>query len=256
MGKSILTNVRIFAGATDITGVSNQVEFAATDDAKVTTTFGSVDPTTLQLWQENLAGIGSGMLSGGGFWEAGSASFVDDDQWAMFGGVGPWSLLPTLATEGSLAYLINAVRTQYSLGGPVGDVAPFSFSATSSGAFARGQVLLSPGTARTATGTGTIVQFPGAVPAGRAMRAALHVVSVAGTTPTFSAILQSAAAIGFASPTTRATFQVVNGPAGNRAAEYVASTVGAITDQFWRISYTITGTGSPSFIALATAGVS
>src|SRR5580693_2315493 len=174
MAKDILRNVRIFAGATDITGAANQIELPATAEIKNVTTFGSVDANG-QIWQENLPVIEGADLSASGFWEAGSASFVDDDQWANFGGIGPWSLLPTGATEGSVAYLLNAVRTNYSLLGDVRDVAPFSATASSTGPFARGAVLLSPGTARTATGTGTIVNI-GAVPAGRSMRAALHVV--------------------------------------------------------------------------------
>lgn len=253
MPKAILTNVRLFAGAVDLTGVSNRIEVTPSADIKDATTFGSADPVTGLLWKENLSGLDAAQISASGFWEAGSGSLVDDDQWANFGGVGPWSVLPGPSAEGSLAYIVNAVRTSYSIFDAPGEIAPFSAAAMSTGAFSRGGVLLAPGTARTATGTGTIVQL-GAVPAGRAMRAALHVVSVAGTTPTFAAILQSAAAIGFASPTTRATFTTVAGPAGNRTAEFVASAAGPITDAFWRISYTITGT-TPSFLALATAGI-
>jgi hypothetical protein len=253
MGKAILTNVRIFAGAVDITGQTNRLEVAAQSEIKNVTTFGSVDPATGQLWQDNLSGLDSASLQVGGFNEAGGGSFVDDDMWANFGGTGPWSILPGTSTDGSLAYLINAVRASYTLGDAVGEVYPFAAAASSTGPFARGAVLLNPGTARTATGTGGVVNI-GAVPAGRAMRASLHVVSVAGTTPTFAAVLQSAALVGFGSPTTRATFATVNGPAGNRTAEYVASAAGPITDAFWRISYTITGTG-PSFLALSVAGI-
>lgn len=252
MAKSILTNVRIFSGAVDLTSVGNRIEVAATAEAKEVTNFGSVDAGG-NLWKEQLAGLDNAMVSVSGFWEAGSGSFVDDDQWANFGGVGPWTILPGASSEGSLAYVVNAVRTKYSLLGQVGDAAPFSAEAISTGAFARGAVLLAPGTPRTATGTGTIVQI-GAVPALRAMRASLHVLSVAGTTPTFAAILQSAATAGFASPTTRATFTTVNVAAGGRSAEYVASVAGPITDAYWRISYTITGT-TPSYLALAAAGI-
>lgn len=254
MSKAILANVRLFAGGTDLTGVANQVEIAGSLDAKNATTFGSVDAAG-RLWMDNLGGLLNAELSASGFWEAGSASFVDDDMWANFGGVGPWSTSGPGGdvSEGAPAYLLNALRTSYSALGQVGEIAPFSGAATSTGSFAKGATLLTPSTARTVTGTGAVVNL-GAVPAGKAMRAALHVVSIAGTTPTFAAILQSAAAVGFASPTTRATFQVVNGAAGTRSAEYVSSAVGPITDAFWRISFTITGT-TPSYIAWATAGI-
>lgn len=254
MSKAILANVRIFAGGADLTGVSNQVEIAGALDAKNATNFGSVDSGG-RLWMDNLGGILNAELSASGFWEAGSASFVDDDMWANFGGLGPWSISGPGGdvTEGAPAYLLNALRTSYSALGQVGEIAPFSGAATSSGSFAKGATLLTPSTARTVTGTGAIVNM-GAVPLGRSMRAALHVVSIAGTTPTFAATLQSAAAIGFASPTTRATFQTVSGAAGTRSAEFVSSAAGPITDAFWRISFTITGT-TPSYIAWATAGI-
>lgn len=253
MAKATLTNVRIFSGAVDLTGAANNVNLEASAEIKDVTTFGSWDPTTASLWAEKLPVIEGASVAVNGFWEAGSGSFVDDDQWTNFGGVGPWSILPAASTEGSSAYLVNVVRSNYTLLGAIRDVAPFAATGSTTGALARGAVLLAPGTARTATGTGTIVNL-GAVPAGRAMRAALHVVSIAGTTPTFSAVLQSAAAVGFASPTTRATFTTVNAAAGGRTSEWQASTLGPITDAFWRISYTITGT-TPSYLALATAGI-
>lgn len=253
MGKAILTNCRIVAGAVDITGMSNRIDVQATGEAKDATTFGSADANGV-LWKENLAGLQSAALSVGGFYEAGTGTFVDDETWAQFGGIGPWSIIPPgVLADGSLAYLINAVRTSYALGGEVGEIMPYSAGAASSGPFTRGAVLLNPTTPRTVSGAGGVVQL-GAVPAGKAMRAALHVTSIAGTTPTFTAILQSAALVGFGSPTTRATFTVVNGVAGTRTSELVASAAGPITDAFWRISYTITGT-TPSYLVTATAGI-
>jgi len=249
MPKQLLTNVRIVAGACDLTAVSNRVAFEPNAEVKVATTFGSVDGNGT-LWQENMAGLGSASVAAGGFWEANGANLVDDDMWANFGGNGPWSFSGPAGwpTEGSLAYLANMVRTSYAVLGPVGEIAPYEASAVSSGPYARGATLLNPGTARTATGTGTIVNL-GAVPAGRSMYAALHVLSVAGTTPSFTAVLQSAALVGFGSPTTRATFTAATA----RGSEWKAS-AGPTTDAFWRISYTISGT-TPSFLVLATAGI-
>lgn len=252
MAKAILTNVRLFAGAVDLTAMNNRIEVDFVVDTKDVTNFGSVDANGV-LWKEMLAGLFSGSLTASGFWEAGGGTFVDDDMWLNFGGVGPWSAVPNTIVEGQLAYLVNAVRTSYGLGDEVGEVIPFSSEAQCTGAFSRGAVLLSPSTPRTATGAGTVVQL-GAVPAGKAMRAGLHVVSIAGTTPTLVATLQSATTLGFGSPTTRATFTTVNAAAGGRTAEFIASTTGPITDQYWRIAYTITG-ATPSYVALATAGI-
>lgn len=252
MAKKILTNVRVFAGAVDLTTMNNQVTLEAQAETKDVTTFGSTDANGV-LWKESIPVIDGANISVGGFWEAGAGTFVDDDMWAQFGGAGPWSALAEGAAEGNMAYLLNATRTQYSLLDAVREVAPFKAAAVSTGAFAHGGVLLAPGTARIATGSGGVVQL-GAVTAGRSMRAALHVVSIAGTTPTLAVTLQSAALVGFGSPTTRATFTTVSLAAGNRTSEWVSSAVGPITDQFWRMSYTITGAG-PSYLVLGTAGI-
>lgn len=249
MGKAILTNVRIFAGACDLTSASNRVEIAAQVEPKDTTNFGSVDANGV-LWKDNIAALFSAAITAGGQWEALDTSKVDDDAWANFGGIGPWSFSgPSgLITEGSLAYLANAVRTSYSLFGAVGDVAPWQASATSTSGYARGAFMLNPATARTATGAGGIVQL-NAVPTGDSMWAGLHVLSVSGTTPSFTATLQSATTGGFGSPTTRATFTAATA----RYTEF-QRVAGPVTDQFWRISYTISGT-TPSFLVAATAGI-
>jgi hypothetical protein len=247
--KAILTNVRIFAGAVDLTSMTNKVEIAGQADVKDVTTFGSVDANGV-LWKENMAGLFSASVTAGGFWEALDTSKVDDDAWANFGGVGPWSFSGPAgaATEGSLAYLINAVRTSYTIMGEVGEVAPWSAAAVSTSGYARGAFLSNPATPRTATGTAGIVQL-GAVPAGDSMWVGLHVLSASGTTPSFTATLQSATVIGFGSPTTRATFSAATG----RYTEY-QRVIGPITDQFWRLSYTVSGT-TPSFLVAATAGI-
>jgi hypothetical protein len=249
MPKQILTNVRIFSGAVDLTGAANRVEITPQVEVKDTTNFGSVDANGV-LWADKIAALFSANIAAGGQWEALDASKVDDDQWANFGGIGPWSFSgPSgLVAEGSPAYLINAVRTSYTIFDAVGEVAPWQASALSTSGYVRGAYLLNPGTARTATGTGAVVQLP-AVPAGDSMWAAIHVLSASGTTPAFTATLQSAALVGFGSPTTRATFTVANG----RTSEF-KQVAGPITDQFWRISYTVTGT-TPSFLVASTAGV-
>lgn len=249
MSKQILTNVRIFAGATDLTSASNRVEITPQVDTKDTTNFGSVDANGT-LWRELLSSLGSANIAAGGQWEALDGSKVDDDQWANFGGVGPWSFSgPSgLVAEGSLAYIINAVRTSYAVFDAVGEVAPWQASAASTSGYARGAYLLAPGTARTATGSGSVVQL-GAVPAGRSIWAALHVLSATGTTPSITVTLQSATTLGFGSPTTRATFsaQTARGTA-------FLQTLGPITDQYWRMSYTISGT-TPSFLVAGSAGI-
>lgn len=249
MSKMVLKGARIFAGGADLTGQTNKVELNTEVETKDVTTFGSVDANN-EIWKEVTAGLAGAGVSASGFWEAGDASKVDNDTWTTIGtgAGGPWTICPTTANAADLAWVLAAMRSSYTLLDKPGEVAPYATAATSTWPVARGKVLNPPGTARTATGTGSIVQV-GAVPAGKSMYVALHVVSATGTTPSITVTVQSAALVGFGSPTTRLTFAAATAPGGQ-----ILRVAGPITDAFWRVSYTISGSG-PSFLLLAAAGV-
>lgn len=245
MGKSVLTNVRCFAVGVDLTGNSNKIEVSSEAEVKKTTNYGS------NAWDEVVAGIRATEIAGEGQWEAGDSTKVDDGSWAQFGGVGPWTVSANnSASVGELAYFTSALRADYKMGDTVGEVAPWTSSAKSSWPLVRGQFAHPPGTARTATGTGTGLQV-GAVAAGKRMYAALHVLSVAGTAaPTITGRVESSVDNTFAAPTTRLTFTAATAVGGQ-----IARTDGtAITDAWWRMAWTISGT-TPSFLFAAALGI-
>lgn len=244
MSKTVLLNVRTFASGLDLTSTSNKMELSAEVEEKETTNYGS------QGYKEVLGGLASAEISGEGQWEAGDDTMVDDASWAQFGGVGPWSVSANdSAAVGDLAYFTKALRADYKLFGSVGDVAPWTSSVKSSWPLVRGQFAHPPGTARTATGSGTGLNL-GAVAAGKRLYAALHVLSVAGTTPSITARVESSADNTFASPTTRLTFDAATEPGG----QILRTTGDAVTDAWWRIAWTITGT-SPSVLFAAALGI-
>jgi hypothetical protein len=250
MTAQILKNVRIFSGGADLTGVSNKIEISAECDEKDVTTFGSTDANG-DIWKEVMGGIASAKISAGGFWEAGDVSKVDDDAWAAIGGAGAWTTFPNslTAAAGAVALTTNMLRSNYQAFGAVGDVAPWQQSGTSTSPLLRGVGLHPPGTARTATGSGTAVQHV-AVSATQRLYAALHVLSVAGTvTPTITVKVQSDDNSGFTSPTDVLTFTAATA----RGSQFT-SVAGAITDTYYRVSYTISGT-NPSFLILAAVGI-
>jgi hypothetical protein len=257
MSKGTLANVRIYSGGCDLTGVSNKVTTACECEDKETTNFASVDASGY-VWKEVVAGIFSTSLSGGGQWEAGDTSKVDDAEFAALGNLGAWSALPRFAgaqsvaapTYGDLAYLTNALAGKYDFGGGVGDVAPWSATWTGSQPFVRGYVMHPPGTARTATGTGSDVTGLGAISATQKMYVALHVLSVADAAATMVVTIESDDNSGFSSPTTRATFTGVTARGGQ-----FTTIAGAVTDNHWRVKHTITGGSTPSFLYTVTAGV-
>jgi len=244
----VLTGCRIFSGGYDLTGYSNKLEAGAeVEDKDVTTFLPASDPNI--GWKKVIGGLGSATIKGGGNWE-GTAGAIDEAAWAQLGTVVPLSVYPADATEGALGYFTQTLTKSYQFLGAVGDVAPWAVEDDSSWPLVRGFSLEAPGTARTTTGVGTAIQI-GTVPTGKFLYAALHVLSVTGTGgPTIAVKVQSDNAQGFPSSADQITFSTL-GTIGSQ----IARIAGPITDDWYRVSYTITGVG-PSFLFVVSAGIS
>jgi hypothetical protein len=250
MAKHVLINTRILAGAADLTSMSNQVNIEATAEKKNATSFGQ------DGWTSILGGLKSGSIKAQGQWEAGDPTKVDNATFAGLGLNAPWSIYPSAnetyaasAGYGSLVYFVDGMRANYKLFDKVGEVAPWQADVESNWPVVRGKGIHPPGIARTATGTGTGVQHI-AVPAGAYLYGALHVLSVAGTgSPTLAVKVQSDADNTFASPADQITFTTATVAGGE-----IKRTAGPVTDTWYRVSYTITGTG-PSFLFALSIGV-
>jgi hypothetical protein len=155
--------------------------------------------------------------------------------------------------DGSLAYLFKGIPLSYKIiDGAPGELAMASISGRSaSSPVVRGN-LLHPGSAsRTSSSVGTGREL-GAVTATQRAYAALHVLSVSGTSPTLDVIVQSDDNGSFTTPTSRVTFSQANATA-NR--QQFSSVAGAITDTHWRVSYTIGGSNTPTFAFAVTVGI-
>lgn len=243
MAKLILKNTRLFAAGTDFTANNSKLEIDDMIEEKDATNFASAGA------KEVMGGLESCKITASGQWEALDLSKVDDALWAGRGLIGPWTATPDTANVGDLAYLTQALTAQYKLLGAVGDIAPWDASAAGSWPLVRGQILHPPGTARTATGTGTARQI-GAVASGKSLYVALHVLSVAGTGgPTLTITIESDDNSGFTSAVTAGTFTAATAISGQ-----VLKIVGPITDDWFRVKYTIAGT-TPSFLFVVSAGI-
>lgn len=246
MGKFVLNGVRLFAGGADLTGVSNSVEVTAEIEEQEATAF---NPHSDTVWREVLAGLASTSITAEGQWEAGDAGMVDDASWADLGGVGPWTICPRGASAvGDLAWVTRAMRGSYILGGQVGDVAPWTANASGSWPLARGEVLHLPGVPRSADGAGTARQL-GALSAAHALYVNLHVLSVAGGTPSITVVVESDDNPDMDTATARATFD----PASARGGQALAIP-GPVADDWWRVTWTVTG-ATPSFLFVVAAGI-
>ena len=239
----MLLNARYFVGPADLTSQSNKVELIDDMEEKETTNFGSGGA------KEVLAGIETVAISAEGQWNAGGVGLIDDELFAARRRVEAHTVCPETADVAALAYLTQAVRLNSKLFGQVGDVLPWMLTAGGNWPLTRGVVLHPPGTARTSSGNGTVVQGV-AVAANQSLYASLHVLSVAGTaTPTLTVKVQSDDAVGFPSSTDRITFT-----AATAEGSQITRVAGVNADSFYRASWTISGT-NPSFLFLVAVAV-
>lgn len=211
--------------------------------------------------------VQANVFGGGGFtrsypglktFTTGIEGFADYDaaaiNTALGGDLGNQELVSIAPTGGATAgdpviFTRGLVQNINTPGGPVGEMASFGMTVESDTAQING-IIAAPLAARTSTGNGTIVAMTGPSAAQRVWLG-LHVFSVAGTAnPSMTVALQSAAAVGFASPTTRLTLAA----ATSAGWQFASTSAGAITDGFWRVTFTISGT-NPSFSCAAVLGV-
>ena len=241
MASNVLTNCQLYVGEFDWSGDMRSVRLDYGTETKDATTFG-------QTTRINKAGLKTVRLLSNGLWSAGTGE-IDGE---LFGVIGtadkPVSVIPSAGTAGDACYLFRSMRANYTPGAPVGELLEFASEAVASGGdgLVRGTVLFN-GTAGS-TSTGTKFQV-GAVGATQRLYAALHVFAASGTNPTLTVAVQSDADSSAGSETARITFtQAI------AATSQWSSVAGAITDTWWRVSYTIGGT-NPSFTFAVTVGI-
>jgi len=224
---AIFQGCRLFLGKYDVSGQSNVVSLDYGAEMLDSTTF---DKTT----RINAGGLKTAGFGVEGFWDSTSDG-------ALFDNIGladvPFTAGMVTGADGELAYMLNTISADYKVGGPVGGRMPFSIGGKGN-ILVRGNIMHNA--ARTASSTGVIRQL-GAVTAAQKLHASLHVISASGTTPTLDVVVQSDNLVGFTSPIDRITFSQKTA-----IGSQYSTLAGAITDDWWRVSYTIGG-GSPSF---------
>jgi len=240
---TVLLDARPFFAGIDLTSWSSKVELGGEVEDLDITTFASGGA------KERTGGLFDTTASLDSFWEAGDMSKPDDEFFTNLGTSQPLTLCATSGAVGTLAYLTKVLECSYKPGGEIGKLLASTTEFRGNQPTARGQIMHPNGTARTSTGTGTGIQL-GAVLVTQRMYCNLHVFSVAGTsTPTITVKLQSSVDNTFASPTDRVTFTAATAIGGQSS-----SVVGAVTDTWWRTTWTISGT-TPSFLFAVSAGI-
>lgn len=240
MAKFVFNDGKVFSGGYDLSDhiTSVNLEIMAEE----------LDATTINSggFREVLGGLRDSSLTMDGFYEAG-ANKPD----ALLGAsIGNELIVTTVpdAGVGNTAYFMKSRLFSYQMFGTVGEIAPFSISKSQSDdEVVQGKIEIDG--ALTATGNSTGVQL-GAVGSTEKIYVAIHCTAVSGTsTPTVTFKLQSDDNASFTSPTDVITFSDIT----TIGADY-QSAAGAITDDYFRLNYTISGT-SPSFSIHATIGI-
>ena len=240
MAKFVFNDGKVFSGGYDLSDhvTSVNLEIMAEE----------LDATTINSggFREVLGGLRDSSLTMDGFYEAG-ANKPD----ALLGAsVGNELIVTTVpdAGVGNTAYFMKSRLFSYQMFGAVGEIAPFSISKSQSDdKVVQGKIEIDG--ALTATGNSTGVQL-GAVGSTEKIYVAIHCTAVSGTsTPTVTFKLQSDDNASFTSPTDVITFSDITA-----IGDDYQSAAGAITDDYFRLNYTISGT-SPSFSIHATIGI-
>lgn len=245
MANQVLKDARLWIGAYNLSGDANSLALDHSAEQQDDTVIADVA-------RSRTPGLKAVALQCEGFWNSGAAGggFLDEllhDSLALADV--PVTVCPIAgAVEGDRAFTFLAELAEYQRRAPVGEMFRFSAGAEGRGIpLIRGQ-LLEPGiSARVATGNGVGWQL-GALSASQRMYAALHVLTVSGTTPSLTAKVQSSATQGGAYAD-RITFG-----AKTTAGYEWSSVAGAVTDTWWRAQWTITGT-TPSFLFVVAAGI-
>lgn len=238
---TVLTDVRLYLAGADLTGRGNKIDVQASAEDLKTTNWAS------NGWTERVGGLFDGTFAAEGQWQAGDDGMPDDVAFASLGvSTIPVTAVPTSGAVGSLAYLTRALETKYQLGSDVGQVLMWSADAKTNWPYARGEVIHPQGTARTASGSGTARQL-GVLSSAQAMYVNLHVLSY--TDGSMTVTVESDDNSGMTTPTTRGTFTAATALGGQ-----AMRIVGPIADDWWRVSWTISGGSVHSFLFAAAAG--
>ena len=206
------------------------------------------DPVDNTVLNDGTRSVTGGLKTFGFSMDVYNDPTLEGVSFANVGGNVPLTFATVDGTAQESAFLINCHKlVSNPLSGSVGDMAGMNISGGTQSNLVKG-VLEFNGT-DTTSGTSTGIQL-GALTAAQTIYANLH-CTAASAGDTLDVIVQSDDNGSFSSPTTRITFTQV--ASAVITSEHL-SLAGAITDDYWRISYTIGGS-DPSFTFAVSFGI-
>ena len=221
-------------GANDLTSYLNDVNVSQDVETAETTAFGASA-------KSYIVGLRDATASASGMFD-GSASAVDATLSATLGSdtLAPLIMAPSGVTGGERAYILKAKTTSYEVSSPVGDVVSVSFDVQADGG-ADDALLLTSLAAVTATGNGTSRDNTTSTSDGGI--AQLHVTANSMNNNVIFKVQHSADNSTWAD---LATFTTVATTV--TTSERVTVAAGTTVNRYLRANYTVSGTGSITFI--------
>lgn len=244
MAATVITQGLVLVGGFDATTFAGQAATSPAEAGLVTTTnLGSGG------FETNLPSIKSFGLSLSGNADVATTGITTNITPANIGTQYAYGYaLPGSAAADPAVFGRGLLMSYTPIEGAIGDKASFAMTFRSDLVGVTNGQLASTLAARTTTANGTILTMTGPT-ASQKLYAGLHITAASGTTPTLDVTIESAALVGFGSPTTRITFSQKNAAGWD-----FSSVAGAVTNGFWRAVFTIGGT-SPSFTVAVFLGV-
>lgn len=235
MATYALKDCKLYLDGLDISGYTNNININAEKDAVDNSVFG----TGTKL---SIPGLDTVKIEGKGF-NSYSSDNIDAELWTDFAvSDKPVSACVTDGTIGSLAYSINGLSTAFAQGAAVGDAVPYALSSSPSGAKLIRATVMETG-AKTVSASGTVRQLSTAS-ATQKLYALIHCTAFNATS--LDVLVKSDDGAGFASPVTRVTYTQITG-VGSQWVEVS----GAITDDYYRVDWTLVGTSATFHVLLA-----
>lgn len=252
MSKIAATHSKIYVGPYDLTTNYTNIGLTLSRAAIEANCMQDDAVGTAVFMQEWLHGMKSFEASYSGYTEAGTGK-VNTVLNTYFGAANTiMTMCPLTGAAGEPAYSAYMTNHQHTeLDGSVGGMAGFAGAAFGEGTPVFRGTILGTG-AKVITGNSSIYQL-GAISAGKAMYAALHVTAIVGDdTQSLNVKIYSDDAEAFTTPTERIAFSQV----GQIIASEIESLTTAVTDTYWRATWTIANGGeNVSFTIMLNAGI-
>lgn len=240
MAEGVLTNAAIIIGAHNLSGDANALALNFEAEILDITKFGDDA-------RRKIAGLRSNTFSLAGHWNGGDEA-LDDALFSKIALAGqPISFGGAGLADGARCFTAKALLGSYAPGAQVGEVFAFDAAGEADDDLGRGLVVANATAGSSSSSTG---QQVGAIASGASLIANLHVTAASGSSPTLDVVLESDDNSGFTSATTRGTFSQATGLTAEQL-----TVAGPVTDDYWRVTYTIGGS-TPSFSFVVALGIS